>query len=202
MTTTVLLDVGRLHTAIQEEYTEVAACPLKGFHFHTGRFLAQPAGLSRAAGGSLPDAVVESFAGVGNPFSWGDLNPGETVVDLGSGAGFDALLAASMVGPDGRVIGIDMTRGDAGKARPTRQMLGHGPYRVSRGPTWKTLPLPDATADVVISNGVINLCPDKAAVLAEAYRVLKPGGRMQLADIVVAKAVPEDGKADIALWTG
>ena len=201
MTTTVLLDVGRLHTAIQEEYTEVAAFPLKGFHFHTGRFLAHRLGYPAQRVDPLPDAVVESFAGVGNPFSWGDLIAGETVVDLGSGAGFDALLAASMVGPDGRVIGIDMTRAMLEKARHNAATLGMG-HVGFREAYLEDLPLPDATADVVISNGVINLCPDKAAVLAEAYRVLKPGGRMQLADIVVATAVPEDGKADIALWTG
>lgn len=201
MFTPVLLDVDRLHTAIQEEYTEVAACPLKGFHFHTGRFLANRLGYSAQRVDPLPDAVVESFAGVGNPFSWGDLSSGETVVDLGSGAGFDALLAASMVGTDGRVIGIDMTRAMVDKARHNAAMLGMG-HIGFREAYLEELPLPDATADVVISNGVINLCPDKAAVLAEAYRVLKPGGRMQLADIVVARAVPDDGKADIALWTG
>jgi len=201
MSTPVLLDVDRLHTAIQEEYTEVAACPLKGFHFHTGRFLANRLGYSAQRVDPLPDAVVESFAGVGNPFSWGDLSSGETVVDLGSGAGFDALLAASMVGPAGRVIGIDMTRAMLDKARHNAAMLGMG-HIGFREAYLEELPLPDATADVVISNGVINLCPDKAAVLAEAYRVLKPGGRLQVSDIVVATAVPDDAKEDVALWTG
>jgi arsenite methyltransferase len=201
MSTPVLLDVDLLHTAIQEEYTEVAACPLKGFHFHTGRFLANRLGYPAQRVDPFPETVVESFAGVGNPFSWGDLNAGETVVDLGSGAGFDALLAAFMVGPEGRVIGIDMTRAMVDKARHNAAMLGLG-HVGFREAYLEELPLPDATADVVISNGVINLCPDKAAVLAEAYRVLKPGGRLQIADIVVATAVPEDGKADIALWTG
>lgn len=201
MSISVLLDVDRLHSAIQAEYTDVAACPLKGFHFHTGRFLANRLGYPAPRVDPLPDTVVESFAGVGNPFSWGDLNAGETVVDLGSGAGFDALLAAAMVGPDGRVIGIDMTRAMLEKARHNAAMLGMG-HVGFREAYLEELPLPDATADVVISNGVINLCPNKAAVLAEAHRVLKLGGRMQLADIVVATAVPEDGKADIALWTG
>src|SRR3990170_979754 len=109
MTSTVLLDVDVLRTAIQEEYAEVAACPMKGFHFHTGRFLADRLGYPADRVDALPDPVVESFAGVGNPFSWGDLESGETVVDLGCGAGFDALLAAAMVGPAGNVIGIDMT---------------------------------------------------------------------------------------------
>jgi ubiquinone/menaquinone biosynthesis C-methylase UbiE len=123
------------------------------------------------------------------------------VVDLGSGAGFDALLAASMVGPGGRVFGIDMTRAMLDKARHNAALLGLGNVGFHQA-YLEELPLPDASADVVISNGVINLCPDKAAVLDEAHRVLMPGGRMQIADIVVATAVPEDGKADIALWTG
>ena len=126
MTTSVLLDVDVLRTAIQEEYAEVAACPLKGFHFHTGRFLADRLGYPAERVDALPDPVVESFAGVGNPFSWGDLQPGETVVDLGSGAGFDALLAAQMVGPEGRVIGVDMTPAMLDKARRNAELLGLG----------------------------------------------------------------------------
>jgi SAM-dependent methyltransferase len=201
MATQLLLNVDVLRTAIQEEYAEVAACPRKGFHFHTGRFLAARLGYPADRVDALPDPVVESFAGVGNPFSCGDLQPGETVVDLGSGTGFDALLAAQMVGPSGRVIGIDMTRAMLDKARHNAAVLGLGNVGF-RDAYLEELPLPDATADVVISNGVINLCPDKAAVLAEAYRVLKPGGRLQIADIVVSRAVPDDAKQDIALWTG
>jgi arsenite methyltransferase len=201
MTNAVLLDVDVLRTAIREEYDEVAACPLKGFHFHTGRFLAGRLGYPAAQVEPLPDPVVESFAGVGNPFSWGDLQPGETVVDLGSGAGLDALLAARMVGATGRVFGVDMTPAMLDKARRNADLLGlsHAEFRQGY---LEDLPVPDAAADVVISNGVINLCPDKVAVLTEAYRVLKPGGRLQIADIVVARAVPEDAKTDIALWTG
>lgn len=201
MTSHVLLAVDMLRTAIQEEYAEVAACPSKGFHFHTGRFLANRLGYPAERVDPLPEPVVESFAGVGNPFSWGDLHPGETVVDLGSGAGFDALLAASLVGPAGRVIGIDMTPAMLTKARRNAGLLGLGNVEFREG-FLEALPLPDATADVVISNGAINLCPDKATVLAEAVRVLKPGGRLQMADVVVAKAVPNDAKEDIALWTG
>jgi arsenite methyltransferase len=201
MTISVRLDVDLLRSAIQEEYAAVATCPMKGFHFHTGRFLADRLGYAADRVDALPDSAVESFAGVGNPFSWGDLHSGETVVDLGSGAGFDALLAASMVGPAGRVIGIDMTRAMLDKARHNAVTLGLGNVGF-RQAYLEELPLPDATADVVISNGVINLCPNKAAVLAESYRVLKPGGCMQFADIVVAKAVPDDAKEDIALWTG
>jgi arsenite methyltransferase len=201
MTTPVLIDVDVLRTAIQEEYAEVAACPMKGFHFHTGRFLADRLGYPSDRVDALPDPVVESFAGVGNPFSWGELAPGETVVDLGSGAGFDTMLAAQMVGAEGQVIGIDMTPAMLNKARRNAELLGLDHVELREG-YLEELPVADATADVVISNGVINLCPDKASVLAEAFRVLKPGGRLQIADIVVAKAVPEDGKADISLWTG
>jgi arsenite methyltransferase len=201
MTTPVLIDVDVLRTAIQEEYAEVAACPMKGFHFHTGRFLADRLGYPSDRVDALPDPVVESFAGVGNPFSWGELAPGETVVDLGSGAGFDTMLAAQMVGAEGQVIGIDMTPAMLNKARRNAELLGLDHVELREG-FLEELPVADATADVVISNGVINLCPDKASVLAEAFRVLKPGGRLQVADIVVAKAVPDDAKEDIALWTG
>ena len=201
MVTQPLLDAELLRAAIREEYAEVAACPLKGFHFHTGRFLAARLGYPAERLAALPDAAVESFAGVGNPFSWGDLVPGETVVDLGSGAGFDAFLAAAMVGPGGQVLGVDMTPAMLTKARRTAESLGLAHVEFREG-YLEALPVETGTVDVVISNGVINLCPDKAAVLAEAYRVLRPGGRLQVSDIVVARSVPEDGKADIALWTG
>ena len=201
MTTIPVLDLNLLRSAIQEEYAEVAACPVKGFHFHVGRPLAARLGYPADRVDPLPDPVVESFAGVGNPFSWGDLAPGETVVDLGSGAGFDALLAAQMVGPAGRVIGVDMTPAMVTKARRNAELLGLADVEFREG-YLEELPVADGVADVVISNGVINLCPDKATVLAEAYRVLKPGGRLQVADIVVSRAVPEDAKADVALWTG
>jgi SAM-dependent methyltransferase len=201
MVTSIALDLDLLRTAIREEYTEVAACPLKGFHFHTGRFLAGRLGYPADRVDALPEPVIESFAGVGNPFSWGDLQPGETVVDLGSGAGFDAVLAAAMVGTGGRVIGVDMTPMMLDKARRNADLLGLSNVEFREG-FLEALPIADQTADVVISNGVINLCPDKAVALAEAYRVLKPGGRVQMADIVVAKAVPDDAKEDVALWTG
>jgi arsenite methyltransferase len=201
MTTPVLLDLDVLRTAIREEYAEVAACPMKGFHFHTGRFLADRLGYPADRVDGLPDAVVESFAGVGNPFSWGDVALDETVVDLGCGAGFDSILAAQMVGPEGRVIGVDMTPAMLNKARRNAELLGLSNVDLRQG-FLEELPVADGAVDVVISNGVINLCPDKATVLAEAFRVLKPGGRLQIADIIVAKAVPEGAKQDIALWTG
>jgi SAM-dependent methyltransferase len=201
MATNITLDVDLLRTAIQEEYTEVAACPLKGFHFHTGRVLATRLGYPAERVDALPDAVVESFAGVGNPFTWGEPAPGETVHDRGAGAGIDALQAARMVGPRGRVIGVDMTPAMIAKARHNAALLGLDNVEFCQG-YLEALPVADAAADVVISNGVINLCPDKAAVLAEAYRALKPGGRLQVADIIVGTAVPESAKQDIALWTG
>jgi SAM-dependent methyltransferase len=196
-----LLDIAQLRWAIQEEYAEVAACPLKGFHFHTGRLLAARLGYPEERVAALPDAVVESFAGVGNPFAWGEPAPGETVLDLGAGAGFDLFQAAAMVGPAGRAIGVDMTPAMLDKARANAELLGFGNAEFREG-YLEALPVADAEVDLVISNGVVNLCPDKATVVAEAYRVLKPGGRMQLSDIVVASAVPEDAKADISLWTG
>jgi len=201
MATSVILDLDQLRSAIQDEYTEVASSPWKGFHFHTGRFLADRLGYPAGRVAALPDPVVESFAGVGNPFSWGDLAPGERVIDLGSGAGFDALLAAQMVGPSGQVIGIDMTTAMLEKARANARLLGQTNIEFREG-LLEALPVADSSADVVISNGVINLCPDKATVLAEAYRVLEPGGRLQIADIIVGKAVPDGAKQDIALWTG
>lgn len=195
------LNVDHLRSAIQDEYAEVATCPTKGFHFHTGRFLADRLGYPADRVAALPDAAVESFAGVGNPFTWGELAAGETVVDLGSGAGFDALQAAMMVGPRGHVIGIDMTPAMIQKARRNAAALELENVAFCEG-YLESLPVADASVDVVISNGVVNLCPGKAPVLAEAVRVLKPGGRLQLSDIVVTRAVPEDAKADISLWTG
>ena len=201
MTAAVTLDMALLQAAIQKEYADVATNPLQGFHFHTGRFLADRLGYPADHVDALPDPVVESFAGVGNPFSWGDLNPGETVIDFGSGAGFDSLLAARMVGPTGRVIGVDMTPAMLDKARQNADLLGL-PHAEFRQGYLEDLPVPDAAADVVISNGVFNLLPDKEAALAEAHRVLKPGGRLQAADIVVAKEVPQSAREDIGLWTG
>jgi arsenite methyltransferase len=195
------LNLDHLREAIREEYAEVATCPLKGFHFHTGRFLANRLGYPAERVDPLPDAAVESFAGVGNPFAWGEPAPGEAVLDLGSGAGFDALQAAAMVGSAGRVIGIDMTPAMLAKARANAALLGLGHVEFLDG-YLEELPVAGESVDLVISNGVITLCPDKAAVMAEAFRVLKPGGRLQISDIVVGRAVPEDAKADISLWTG
>ena len=193
------VDSDALRAQVTEKYTEIANEPEKGAHFHTGKSLAMMVGYPESIIDSLPAGTVESFAGTGNPFSMGELKPGETVLDLGCGAGFDSLIAARQVGASGRVISIDMTPAMLDKARVGASEAGlsnvefHEAYAES-------LPVQDKSVDVVISNGVINLCPDKMAVFEEINRVLKPGGRIQLGDMVVHKAVPDDAKADIDLW--
>lgn len=195
------IDLTALREAIQHEYDEVATTPTKGFHFHVGRFLANRLGYPGAQVESLPDSIVESFAGVGNPFALGALDTGEVVLDLGSGAGFDAILAAQQVGPTGRVIGIDMTPSMLDKARANAALLGLEQMEFRQGVV-ESLPIADDSVDVIISNGVINLIPDKDTVFAEAFRVLKPGGRLQIADIIVERDVPAEARNDIDLWTG
>jgi arsenite methyltransferase len=195
------LDLEQLRQAIQHEYEEVASTPDKGFHFHVGRVLAERLGYPMDEVDQLPESVVESFAGVGNPFALGALKPGEVVADLGSGAGFDAILAAQQVGRTGRVIGVDMTPAMLEKARENARKTGRTQVEFREG-LIEDLPIGDESVDVVISNGVINLTPDKEKAFAEAYRILKPGGRMQVADILVQKEVPEDARNAIDLWTG
>ena len=177
----------------------VAESPDTGFHFHTGRPLAKRLGYADSWVDALPEGAVESLAGTGNPFTLGELVPGERVVDVGCGAGFDSLIAAHLVGPTGHVIGVDMTPEMLQKARDAVAEAGMSHAEIKEGYA-ESLPVPDGWADVVISNGVVNLCPDKPAVFAEMLRVLKPGGRIQIADIRVDKAVPPS--ADIDLWTG
>jgi arsenite methyltransferase len=201
MTVPINVDLRALRTAIQDEYAEVATQPDKGFHFHTGRPLARLLGYPAELTEPLPEPVIESFAGVGNPFVSGDLRPGEVVVEIGSCAGFDANLAARQVGPSGRVIGVDMTPAMLEKVRSNVESMGLGNVEFRQG-YMEELPIDDATADVVISNGVINLSPDMEAVFREIARVLKPGGRIQIADIVVARTVPDAAKENIDLWTG
>jgi arsenite methyltransferase len=201
MVTTVSLDGERLRAAIQEEYAEVAACPTKGYHFHVGRAHAARLGYDAAELDALPEPVTESFAGLGNPFALGRLNPGETVVEVGSGAGMDALIAARQVGPTGRVVGVDMTEAMLVKARANAALVGATNAEFRKGLA-EQLPVDDASADVVISNGVINLCPDKVAVYREVLRVLKPGGRVQVVDTAVKEPVPADARDDVALWAG
>ena len=148
-----------------------------------------------------PPPPVDSFAGTGNPFSMGALQPGETVLDIGCGAGFDTLIAARQVGPSGHVISVDMTEAMLARAGEGARALNLDNVDLRQGFA-ETLPLEDASVDVVISNGVINLTPDKAAVMVEVHRVLKPGGRVQIADIVVHQEVPQDARDDIELWSG
>ena len=195
------LDLDTLRQAIQEEYAEVASHPQKGFHFHTGRPLAHMLEYFDEWLEGIPESCIESFAGTGNPFSLGKLRPGERVVDIGCGAGIDSLIAAKKVGPEGQVIGLDMTPSMLEKARRAAEeaQLKNVEFREGYA---EALPVEDGWADVVISNGVLNLMPDKDAALEEMSRVLKPRGRLQIGDILVQKAVPENAKRKIDLWTG
>ncbi len=196
-----LLDREVLREAIRGEYEVVAEDPNKGFHFHTGRPLARILGYQDAWLEGIPEASIESFAGTGNPFSLGEIGVGERVVDVGCGAGIDSLIAAKMSGETGQVVGVDMTPAMLEKAKGSAAAakLLNVEFRAGYG---ESVPVPDAWADVVISNGALNLMPDKVAVLREMARVLKPNGRLQLGDILVAKEVPQGAKEDIDLWTG
>lgn len=195
------VDRDTLRAAIREEYQEVAREPGKGFHFHTGRRLASILGYDESLLEGVPEKSIASFAGTGNPFSMGALSPGENVVDIGCGAGIDSLIAARMVAPKGNVVGVDMTDAMLDKAENARKDAGIANAEFKSGYGEK-LPVSDGWADVVISNGVFNLMPDKLAALREMSRVLKPGGRLQLADILVQKPVSEKSKERIDLWTG
>jgi arsenite methyltransferase len=199
--TDILVDQAALREQVQQKYREVALEPDAPFHFHTGRSLAARLGYPAAAVDRLPDTAVESFAGVGSPFALRDLESGERVVDVGCGAGFDTILAAEQVGPHGRVIGVDMTLEMLAKARDTVAELGLDHVEIREGLA-EQLPVDDDWADVVISNGVLNLCPDKASVFAEIHRVLRPGGTLQFADIANGNPVPDTALRDIDLWTG
>ena len=196
----VSINASALRREIQVKYAEVALAPSGSFHFHTGRTLAERLDYPEEILDVLPGECVESFAGVGNPFSVGEILPGERVVDVGSGAGFDSLVAGNMVGEVGSVIGVDMTPEMLRKARCNARRIGASNVRFRKGLVEK-LPVDDDSADVVISNGVINLVADKELALKEIFRVLVPGGRLHLADIVVHKPVPDGAKENIDLWT-
>ena len=195
------LDVAQLRREIQQEYALVATEPQRGFHFHTGRPLARLLGYEESWLEGIPESAIESLAGTGNPFSIRPLLPAERVVDVGCGAGIDSLIAAQMVGEQGAVIGVDMTPAMLEKARAGAAAIGATTVDFREGYA-EALPVPDGWADVVISNGVLNLFPDKNLGLREMARVLKPGGRLQIADILVSKAVPASAKRDIDLWKG
>ena len=195
------LSLEELRVEIKKEYANVALNPQKGYHFHTGRRLANLLGYDESLYTGLPEANIASFAGTGNPFSVGSLGTGETVVDVGSGAGLDSLIASRLVGSTGRVIGFDMTPEMLTKARAGAAAMAAANVEFREGLA-ETLPLPDQFADVIISNGVLNLTLDKTETLKEWFRILKPGGRLQIGDILVERAVPSSAMDDISLWTG
>lgn len=195
------VDRDELRAEVQAKYAAVATAPDDSYHFHTGRVAAERCRYDLSAVDQLPTVAVESFAGVANPVELRALEPGEYVVDLGSGAGFDSFLAGRAVGADGRVIGIDMTEAMLAKSRTVALDIGAENVEFRYG-FLEELPVDDGWADVVISNGVINLCPDKVAAITEAFRVLKPGGVLQFADIANGNDVPESARREIDLWTG
>jgi arsenite methyltransferase len=194
------VDANALRDEVKNKYREVAIDPHGDHHFHTGRYLAKHLGYDEMFVASLPDVAVESFAGVANLFSMRPLVLGERVVDVGSGAGFDSFVAAHQVGATGKVVGVDMTEEMLAKSRSTAKTLGLSNVEFCEGLV-ERLPIDDSWADAVISNGVINLCADKKATFSEIFRVLRPGGRLQFADIANGKPVPEAAIRNIDLWT-
>ncbi len=194
------IDVDLLKREIKKTYASLSREPEKDFVFPTGRAWAEDLGYPPELA-TVPEAAAESFAGVANPFSLGRLEPGEKIADLGCGAGTDSLVAAEMVGAGGHVTGIDMTPEMLAKARTAVEELGAENVDFVEGEI-EHLPFDDASIDVVISNGVIDLVPDKDAVFAEIFRVLRPGGRIQLADVTIQNPVSEEGRRNIDLWTG
>jgi arsenite methyltransferase len=199
VTTTRTLDTKDLEDRVKQMYREVAENPHQEFHFETGRALAERLGYPAAELDAIPAAAIDSFAGVGYYLDLAAIRHGETIVDLGSGSGMDSFLAALQAGPDGRVIGIDMTDAQLAKATTLAASAGVGTTEFRKGYI-ESAPVADASADVVISNGVINLSADKPAVFREAARLLRPGGRLALSDIVTAVALPEGITCDAALW--
>ena len=196
------LDTARLRHDIQATYARVATDPSSAFHFHRGpAYAAERLGYDPSALGALPPLATASFAGVANPLRMATLPLGATVVDVGCGAGMDLMLAARAVGPEGKAIGVDMTESMAERARAAAGALGFTHVDVRAGDALD-LPVDSASADVVITNGVLNLAPDKRRAFGEVFRVLKPGGQFLYADIIVADELSESVRRDIDLWTG
>ena len=185
--------------AVQAMYTDVAARPDKVFHFPTGRKACLFVGYPEAQLDAIPATAVESFAGVGYPFAAGILHPGHVVLDIGSGSGTDVLIAAGMVGPEGRVHGLDMTEAMRTKLRDNAHRARAGNVNILAGNA-EEIPLPDGAVDAVTSNGVLNLVPDKRRALAEIHRVLRPGGGVQIADIVLGRPISEKSRQNPRLW--
>ena len=200
MSNSLPVDAVALREEVKSKYRAVAVDPKGSYHFHTGRPLARRLGYEETIVARMPDSAIEAFAGVGNPFSQGGLSTGERVVDLGSGGGFDCFVAAEQVGTKGRVIGVDMTDEMLQRSRTAATAMGLGNVEFRNG-IIEDLPVENDWADVVISNGVINLCADKRRVLNEVIRVLRPGGRLQFADIATGRTVPEAAVRNIDLWT-
>jgi arsenite methyltransferase len=200
MAVEVEIDVDLLKSEIKKTYASVSDEPEKDFIFPTGRAWAEDLGYPDELA-NVPESAAESFAGVANPWTMGRLMPGERVLDLGSGAGTDSLIAAQMVGEQGHVTGIDMTQEMLAKARAAAAEMGATNVEFVEGEA-ERLPFPDASFDVVISNGVIDLIPDKDAVFTELFRVLAPGGRIQVADVTIQNPVSAEGRRNIDLWTG
>ena len=189
-----------LREEVKSKYRDVACNPRGEYHFHTGRPLARRLGYDASIVNSMPDAAIESFAGVANPFSLRRLREGERVVDAGSGGGFDCFVAAHQVGPHGHVVGVDMLPEMLEKSRRTAESMGFKTMEFRQG-LLEEIPVEADWADVVISNGVINLCADKKQVFSELWRVLRPGGTIQFGDIANGRPVPESAIRNIDLWT-
>jgi arsenite methyltransferase len=196
------LDTHMLRSEISSIYGRVAVEPTAEFHFHRGpAYAAEFLGYDAQELASLPPECSASFAGVSNPLAIGPIHAGETVVDIGCGAGMDLLLAARRVGPEGRAIGVDMTDSMIGRARSSAAIAGLKRVEVRKGDA-TALPVSDGSVDVVISNGVLNLVPEKELGFAEIVRILKPGGRLHLGDIALDVELSENIRRNIDLWTG